>query len=355
MSTETELPKLKCLIWDLDHTLWHGVLAEGDELQLRPGARELIETLDARGVLQSIASRNDHELAWAKLTELGLADYFLVPQINWGPKSESVAEIAETLNLGLDSFAFVDDQPFEREEVQTALPQVRIYDAADIATLVDRPEFTPRFVTPDSRHRRALYQRDFQRQVAEEKFNGPSEEFLRSLDLSLRIAPAEPGDLERAEELTLRTHQLNTTGRTFSHHELDQLRQSDDHILLVASLSDRFGDYGKIGLVLLSTDDSTWRIDLLLMSCRVMSRGVGGALITWLRQQAKATGVELQAQFVETDRNRMMYITYKFAGFEEKSEVDGVTLFENDLLDIPELPDYFVMDAQISRVAEATS
>ncbi len=353
MSKATEQPKLKCLIWDLDNTLWQGVLAEGDDLRLRSGVRELIETLDQRGVLQSIASRNDHGPAWAKLTELGLADYFLVPQIHWGPKSESVAEIARALNLGVDAFAFVDDQPFEREEVTAALPEVRVYDAADVASLAGRPEFTPRFVTPDSRHRRVLYQRDFQRKAAEEKFHGPNEAFLRSLDLKLQIRLAEEGDLERAEELTQRSHQLNTTGKTFSHHELDALRQSDDHVLLVASLRDRFGDYGKIGLVLLSTRVEVWRIDLLLMSCRVMSRGVGGALITWLRQQAKEAGVALQAEFVETGRNRMMYVTYKFAGFEEKEETDGVTLLENDLSAIPDLPNYFTIEAGIFLAAGA--
>ncbi len=340
--------KLKCVVWDLDHTVWDGILAEGDALTLKPGVRELVEELDRRGIIQSVASRNDHAPAWAKLEELGLADYFLVPQINWGTKSESIAAIQRRLNFGIDTFAFIDDQPFEREEVAFTHPEVRIYDAVDVGDLATREEFMPRFVTEDSRERRAMYRRDFDRQAAEERFDGPNDAFLASLDMALTIAPAQPGDLERAEELTLRTHQLNTTGRTFTHAELDRLRQSPDHKLLVAELTDRFGTYGKIGLVLLETSTTAWRIDLLLMSCRVMARGVGGALITWLRMQAREAGVKLQAHFVETDRNRMMYVTYRFAGFEDVSETDGVSLLENDLSDIPPLPAYFKLDARLA-------
>ncbi len=347
MGEATDQPKLKCVVWDLDHTVWEGVLAEGDDLALRPGVKALVEELDRRGVIQSVASRNDHEPAWARLEALGLAEYFLVPQIHWGPKSESIAAIQQKLNFGIDTFAFIDDQPFEREEVAFAHPLVRVYDAAEVPQLADRAEFMPRFVTADSQQRRALYQRDFARQTAEENFDGPNDAFLASLDMRLSIAPAQPGDLERVEELTLRTHQLNTTGRTFSHEELDQLRQSPDHLLLVAELSDRYGTYGKIGLVLLETRAEAWRIDLLLMSCRVMARGVGGALITFLRQSACKAGVKLLAHFVETDRNRMMYVTYRFAGFEEVGEENGVSLLANDLSDIPPLPSYFALTARL--------
>src|SRR5689334_8960196 len=109
---------VKCLVWDLDHTVWEGILLEDPEVRLRPGVAEVLAELDGRGILHSIASRNDHDLAMAKLKELGLDEYFLYPKVNWGTKSESIAAIAKDLNLGVDAFAFIDDQPFEREEVQ---------------------------------------------------------------------------------------------------------------------------------------------------------------------------------------------------------------------------------------------
>jgi FkbH-like protein len=115
---------IKCVVWDLDGTLWKGVLLENDTVRLRRGVVEIIKTLDGRGILQSIASKNDFEQAIAKLGEFCLRDYFLYPQVNWNSKVSSIKAIAEALNLGLDSIAFIDDQRYELEEVTFSLPQV---------------------------------------------------------------------------------------------------------------------------------------------------------------------------------------------------------------------------------------
>ena len=337
--------KIKCVVWDLDHTVWNGILLEGDQLALRPGVREAIEAFDERGILQSIASRNESGPAREQLRRFDLEHFFLHPQIGWAAKSESIRRIAEQLNIGLDTFAFVDDQPFEREEVRFALPEVRTFDASEIARLVEDPDFTPRVVTEDARRRREMYQADATRQEAESSFKGPTDAFLATLEMEFSVGPAEAGDLLRVEELVARTNQLNTTGRIYSYEELAALRVSPDHLLLVAELTDKHGPYGKIGVVLLHRTVDTWTIKLLLMSCRVMSRGVGGALITLLRQQAREAGVRLLAEFKPTDRNRMMYITYKFAGFSEVSEIEGTALLEADPASIPELPAYFRINA----------
>ncbi len=160
---------IKCVVWDLDHTVWDGILLEDGEVRLRPGVREAIETLDGRGILHSIASRNDRSTALAKLRELGLLEYFLYPQIHWNPKSGSVAQIAKDLNLALDAFGFIDDQPHERDEVAFSLPQVLCLDASEVDRLVEMPELTPRFITEDSRRRRRMYQADIERNQAEEE------------------------------------------------------------------------------------------------------------------------------------------------------------------------------------------
>ena len=345
--TVKEAQKIKCVVWDLDHTVWSGILSEGDTLEMRPGVRELMETLDARGILQSIASKNDHAPAWERLRSFGIDHLFLYPQVSWGTKSQGIRQIAKALNIGLDTFAFIDDQPFEREEVQFELPEVRVYDVTETASLAALDDFNPRFVTGDSRLRRQMYQTDIARKTEEDRFGGPNEAFLASLDMPFTIAPAQVEDLQRVEELTQRTHQLNTTGETFSYDDLAGLLESPRHRLLVCELTDRFGGYGKIGVVLLESGGGTWTIRLLLMSCRVISRGVGGALLTLLRQQAREQGVRLRSLFRETDRNRMMYVTYRFAGFNEVEKCDGLTLLENDLSSIPPLPGYLKIDARI--------
>lgn len=332
--------KIKCVVWDLDNTLWNGVLPENDRVSLRDGIVDIMKTLDSRGILQSVASKNDYDHAMAKIEEFGLQDYFLYPQINWNPKSSSIKAIAESINIGVDTLAFIDDQPYEREEVNFSFPEVLCIDAADIDKLLLMPEMNPRFITQDSKIRRLMYLSDIKRNRIEEEFAGPKEDFLASLDMVFTISPAKEEDLKRAEELTVRTHQLNTTGYTYSYEELDHFRTSRNHILLIATLDDKYGTYGKIGLTLIECDKDLWTIKLLLMSCRVMSRGVGTIMINHIRSEAKKNGVRLRSEMISNERNRMMYMTYKFAGFKEIEKKGDLTVFENDLTDIPDFPEY---------------
>lgn len=332
--------RIKCVVWDLDNTLWDGVLLEDENVRVRQSVVAHIHRLDRMGVLHSIASKNDHDLAMAKLRSLGLDEMFLYPQINWNAKSESIARIAAKLNLGLDAFAFVDDQPFELAEVAYAQPKVTCVDAAEVDEVLVRPEFTPRFVTDESAQRRQMYRSQLARDELESEFVGTNEEFLASLDMTFTIAPARREDLQRAEELTVRTNQLNSTGRTYSYDELDELRESPDHLLLVASLTDKFGSYGKIGLALVEKGSPNWRLNMLLMSCRVMSRGVGMVLLNHIMGLARAAGAGLHADFVETGRNRMMQITYAFSGFREVARDGSHVVLAADLDNVQDPPGY---------------
>lgn len=331
---------IKVLVWDLDETLWSGTILEGDDVRPRPGVVETLKTLDGRGILQSIASKNDPDLAIAKLTELGLAEYFLYPQIGWSAKSAGIRKIAESINVGLDAVAFIDDQPFERDEVAHALPDVLTFDAAEVEALAARPELMPRFITDESALRRRMYQADIERNRAQESFEGPDEGFLAGLGMRFSLGPAQEEDLKRAEELTVRTNQLNSTGVTYSYEELAAFRRSHDHLLLVASLDDKYGAYGKIGLALIELGREVWTVRLLLMSCRVMSRGVGTILMSHVMTRAKEAGARLRAAFRDTGRNRLMKVTYRFAGFKEVERHDDVIVLESDLETIQPFPDY---------------
>jgi FkbH-like protein len=339
-TTRAAKKPIKCVVWDLDNTLWDGVLLEDNHVTLREQVTNVIETLDSRGILQSIASKNDHALAMQQLEAFGLDQYFLHPQINWNSKVEAIQNIAKLINIGIDTIAFLDDQPFEREEVQFSLPQVLCIDSADLSGLLDMPVMNPPFITADSRMRRQMYQSDIVRQNVEQEFVGTKEAFLATLQMVFMIAPAQTEDLQRAEELTVRTNQLNTTGYTYSYDELNAFRESDQHKLLIASLDDRYGNYGKIGLVLLECQPDSWTIKLLLMSCRVMSRGVGTILINYIMREAQRANVRLLAEFISNDRNRMMYISYRFANFNEIANDGERILFENDLTRIQPDPDY---------------
>lgn len=336
--------RIKCIVWDLDNTLWDGVLLEDGEVTLRDAVVTRIHELDRMGVLHSIASKNDRETAVEKLRVLGLEKMFLFPQITWNAKSESIRKIAKALNLGLDAFAFVDDQPFELAEVAHELPEVTCVDVLDVEEALARPEFRPRFVTDESAMRREMYRGQIARDELESEFVGTNEEFLAGLRMAFTIAPARREDLQRAEELTVRTNQLNSTGRTYSYDELDALRESADHLILVASLTDRFGSYGKIGLALVEKGADAWRLNMMLMSCRVMSRGVGMVLLNHIMRLAAEAGVAVRADFVETGRNRMMQVTYAFAGFREVSRNGAHVVLEADLTAVQPPPAYVELE-----------
>ncbi|NJO98665.1 MAG: hypothetical protein HC764_23895, partial [Pleurocapsa sp. CRU_1_2] len=192
----------------------------------------------------------------------------------------------------------------------------------------------------DSSIRRLMYISDIERQNAEKEFVGTADEFLATLNMNFTISSAQEEDLQRAEELTLRTNQLNTTGYTYSYDELNHFRQSENHKLLIASLKDKYGSYGKIGLALIECQADIWIIKLLLMSCRVMSRGVGTIMMNHIMSLAQSNNVRLLAEFRPNDRNRMMYISYKFAGFKEIDKSGDSVIFENDLTQIQTAPSY---------------
>ncbi|GGA37409.1 hypothetical protein GCM10007416_07890 [Kroppenstedtia guangzhouensis] len=332
--------EIKCVVWDLDNTIWDGVLLESPDVTLKPGLPEIIRELDSRGILQSIASKNNREDALAKLREFNLEEYFLYPEIHWNAKSSSIENICKNLNIGIDTLAFIDDQPFELQEVKSVHEQVLCLHAEEYQRLLDMPRFQPKMITEDSRRRRLMYMEDMQRKQDEEGYEGPKEEFLASLGMKFVITEAREEDLKRAEELTLRTNQLNSTGITYDYDELNCYRTDPNHLLLVCELTDKYGSYGKIGLALLQMEKEVNCLKLLLMSCRVMSRGVGTVLLTYLMQRTKEAGKRFRAEFRQTQRNRMMFVTYRLAGLKEVGQRGDISILEHHLEKLNSYPPY---------------
>jgi FkbH-like protein len=186
-----------------------------------------------------------------------------------------------------------------------------------------------------------MYHQTIERTQAEENHKGPRKDFLASLSMQLFISEATEQDLQRAMELTIRTNQLNSTGFMYSYDELKTFMESEKYTLLICELCDRYGSYGKIGLALIEVTEVYYCLKLLLMSCRVMSRGVGTVLLSHIMQMAKKAGKKLTADFIHTGKNKVMYITYKFANFKEISyQDDDIVILENDLTRIQDFPPF---------------
>jgi FkbH-like protein len=323
------IPLVKCLICDLDNTLWHGTLLEAGSCRLRSGVREVLSTLDHRGVLLSIASANDGAEAIHMLEKRGLTHLFLHPQIGWGSKVAAIQTIARKLSIALDAIAFVDDEPFELERVRHLLPDVRTFPASDFLTLPQRPEFQPPFDTRESRRRRRTYVQAAQRREAQRRLGMKQREFARWCNTEITIRPAQDRDRNRILELLHRTHQLNATGRVYGQAQVQRFLSHRRHRVFVADLKDRFVDYGTIAAAICACNGTSWRIISFVLSCRVLGRGVGGVLLNWLSCRAAHEGMStLEGLFVPAARNRRMRVLFTLSGFKLSERADhGALIF----------------------------
>lgn len=278
-------PTLKCVAWDLDGVVWDGTLSEGDDVQVRAGVLETILALDRRGVVSSICSKNDEPVALAKLKELGLSDWFVFPQVNWGPKSESLKNLAREMNIGLDSIAFVDDREENRAEVRTNAPQVRVFDENEALTLADS-------LPGDGLggERRRMYLAEMARRDAARDFGGDTANFYAQSGLEIELLSVEGERAERCFELINRTNQLTISGRRYGRSEFEALLGSSQS--RAVRVRDRYGDYGIVGFVAWNLE----RVIELVFSCRVARRGVE-------RKVLESLPKGLQIEAAVTERN----------------------------------------------------
>jgi FkbH-like protein len=319
-------PKIKCVIWDLDNTLWDGVLVEdgSSNLRLKPGIREVIEGLDRRGVLQSVASKNNHSHAIEVLNSWKLAEYFLFPQISWNPKSESIASIIQQMNIGADTVLFVDDSAFELEEVRAVLPDVRVLNAEGYKDLLSIPEFDLPF-SEESANRRKLYQVENKRQVIKESFGEDYKAFLKHCDVRMTLSAMTNESLERVHELTQRTNQMNFSGNRYDRSTLAEVLQSPHFDTYVIQCEDKFGSYGVVGFAIV--DKREPRLTDLMFSCRIQSKRVEHAFLAHIIDKYTSEAQPIfYANYKKTPRNEPSGRVFTDMGFHESRVLDGVSL-----------------------------
>lgn len=315
----------KVVVWDLDHTVWDGILLEdgAEGVALRPGVRAAMEALDARGILQSVASKNNADEALVALAHHGIADFMLAPQIGWGPKSASLTRLAAILNLGIDSFVFIDDQPFERGEVGEAHPSVTVLPETAVEGLLERAQFDVP-VTPESRGRRALYRVEAERAAAADAAGGDLDAFLRGCNLVLTVERLSAGDVERVYELSQRTNQLNVAATRYERDLVQAMAEARDagDMALTLRCADRFGDYGLIGFV--RARPAEGRIIDYFMSCRVQRKRVEAAFFAWLAgEMARAGAAQMAARHIAAARNAPAVEMFEDLGFVLTRDAEG--------------------------------
>lgn len=356
--SEKGAPGIKVVVWDLDNTIWNGVLVESgpEGVALKPGVADVIVELDRRGIMNSVASKNDETHALAQLRAFGLADYLVFPKIGWGLKSDAIAQLLDDFNVGADTLAFIDDSDFERAQVATVHPQVRVYTDKEYQDLLARPEFNPP-QSSESARRRAFYLSQGQRRAVQEAFSGDYLEFLRQCAMKLQIDDSPLADLDRVHELVQRTNQMNFSGSRYSRDELKALvdRPDIDHFCLHAS--DRFGDYGMVGFCLV--DNRVPRIIDLMFSCRVQAKRVEHGFLEYLMSRYHSKGHQvLEARYVRTARNKQVGLIFEDLAFVELAAHRDEIIYSIDLAARPSPSDIIMVtrvgDDSPSRLAVAT-
>jgi FkbH-like protein len=353
------LTPAKVMAVDLDNVLWGGILGEdgadnlkmsgtGSGLFYRRFQQGLLD-LKRSGILLAACSKNNAAEAEAVLRDhpdcLIRPQDFAALEVSWDRKSEGLRRIAARLRLGLDAFVFVDDSPFEREEVRTTLPQVRVLDFPEkpeglVTMLRSCTAFDRLRVTAEDQMRAKSYADDAQRDALRIGAQTPAD-FYQSLKLTAKIYRARPDEFERLHQLIHKTNQFNLTGTRQTQDEFRGLLRSPGAEVFAIRVADRFGDSGLVGLAIVNRANPVqWRVENFLLSCRVIGRTVENACVAWLAARAAAAQSETLAfRFAESKRNQVAAEFLARSGLRPNADASEWTI---SLDQVDSLPSHYV-------------
>ncbi|MEM1083108.1 MAG: HAD-IIIC family phosphatase [Verrucomicrobiota bacterium] len=340
--------QVKCLVWDLDETLWSGTLVEGDAVILKKGVPELLTSLTKRGILNSIASRNDHATAMKELERLGVDKFFIAPCIDHSPKPDNLQEIAQSLNISVDSLAFIDNDPFERAAVTYSFPDVLVINSEDYLEIPSMEAFQATGDTAEACDRVKSYRDEAKRSQAEAGFSGSRLSFLKSCKMDLTVRLARAADAPRVVELAERTNQFNSSGVRYSADEVLEFINDPDSQAVIGKLSDRFGDSGIIAAMILRRSGAMVTVESLMVSCRVDGRGIPSAMLALSMRSHDGMSV-LQIRFNASQRNRRLLFLYQMMGFSPHAADGSLWKLEIDANIIPEPPEWLNIKGDFPR------
>ena len=351
----------KVLVMDLDGTLWGGILGEDgvNGIALGPNYpgnafmafQYEIKQLSRRGVVLAINSKNNEDdvrEAFAKHNHMVLKwDDFAATRVNWQDKVANMRELAESLFLGLDSFVFIDDSPYEADMVQRALPEVTVVqvprEPSDLPGLLSCLGFFDSVIYSEEDRKRSEFYRSQTQREQLKKSSTDLEAFYRSLAMRLTIYDVGEANTSRVAQLTQRTNQFNMTTRRYTESDIKRFREDTDYLVRAYRLEDKFGDNGIISVVIVKKDAQSWYLDTFLMSCRVIGRTVETAILAILAQEAsKAGATSLVADFLPTKKNAPARDVYPQHGFKIVEQGSDFIRYKLSLDDAGLfLPDWF--------------
>jgi len=325
----------KCLILDLDNTLWGGVIGDDglDGIVLGQGdatgeahlaVQSTALALRARGIVLAVSSKNTDAVArepFRKHADMLLReDHIAVFQANWNDKASNIRAIASELSLGLDAMVFLDDNPVERDLVRTLIPEVAVpelpSDPALYARTLLAAGYFEAITFSDEDRKRAEFYQDNARRVSLQAQAGNLEEYLASLQMQMTLRPFDDTGRARIAQLINKSNQFNLTTRRYTEAEVADAQHDAEAFTLQVRLADSFGDNGIISVIICRKKTADWLIDTWLMSCRVLGRQVEVAVLQELAAQARARGIRrLIGNYLPTEKNALVKDHYQKLGF----------------------------------------
>jgi FkbH-like protein len=349
----------KCIVLDLDNTLWGGIIGEdglnGIKLGPEPPGNSYLEfqqillSLYQRGIILAINSKNNYDDAIKVIKEhpymILREEHFASMRINWNDKVSNIKEIANELNINVDSMVFFDDDQVNREFMKTSLPQVLTVDLPKdsslyVQTIKKMNDFDVLNITNEDARRGKMYVEQRKRNDLEQ-ITPDLESFLKNLELKIRIKIADEFSIPRISQLSLKTNQFNLTTKRYQESDIKKFSEDDDYIVGSAQVEDKFGDNGVTGVFIINTKNSKeWLVDTFLLSCRVMGREVEKAMLGYILNKAKENEVEIvKAQFIPTQKNKPIETFLPNCGFQKEGD------YWNYSLKIPFIvPNYLKVD-----------
>lgn len=343
----------KCLVLDLDNTLWGGVIGDDGMEGIKIGRetptaeaytafQEYVLALKKRGVILAVASKNDEAVARGGFSHpdsvLDLAD-FATFHANWEPKNLSLAAIAAELNIGTDSLVFIDDNPAERQLIRDTMPEVAVPEVnpTDVFSYIRAIEgagyFEPVSISADDQKRADTYRANAARQKMASAM-GSYDDFLKSLAMQAEIDAFRPIYFDRIAQLTNKSNQFNLTTRRYTRADIENMAADSRYLTLYGRLTDKFGDNGLVSVVIGEIKGDEVHIILWLMSCRVLKRGMEQAMLDALAAAAMERGChKLVGYYYPTKKNPMVANLYGEFGFTKLSEAEGGATWELPLAD----------------------
>jgi FkbH-like protein len=337
----------KCLVLDLDNTLWDGEIGEDGINGIVIGGWGIGEAyerfqnylleLKNRGYILAVCSKNDYDSAiepFKKHPDMRLKENDIALFVaNWNNKSSNIEYIAETLNIGLDSIVFIDDSPFERNQVRSALPRVIVpempEDPSDFIPFLENTGILETLTfSEDDRKRSTMYKVEALRKNEAVKFEN-IDDYLQTLDMKITLDKFDDFHLQRIVQILQRTNQFNLRTKRYSEKDCKKFME-EGYLSLYIKLRDKFGDYGLISAIVCSTKkESTLEILEYVMSCRTFNRGVEQFVMNYLVDYSKANGIsKIVGEYIPTPKNALVKDLYKEFGFELTNENKGVLTWE---------------------------